>query len=58
MKLRVDLSCGECGSNRLHIPARGDDDSPIACEECGHRLGSLGELKSRVEQAVLRGGGS
>ncbi|HEX9965634.1 MAG TPA: hypothetical protein VGB04_11700 [Allosphingosinicella sp.] len=57
MKLRVDLSCGECGSNRLDIPAQANDDSLIACQECGHSLGSLAEFKSRVEQAVLRGSG-
>ena len=55
MKLSVDLSCGRCGGNRLEIPARADDESPIACQDCGHSLGSLGEIKSRVEQAVLRG---
>ena len=54
MKLRIDLSCAECGSNRLDIPARANDDSPVVCEECGHALGSLGEVKSRVEAAVLR----
>ncbi|HLL30496.1 MAG TPA: hypothetical protein VK403_05830 [Allosphingosinicella sp.] len=57
MKLNVDLSCGECGSNRLDIPAQASDDSPVVCEECGHALGSLGEVKARVEQAVLRGSG-
>lgn len=55
MKLRIDLSCGECGSNRLDIPAQAGDHSPVVCEECGHALGSLGEVKNRVEQAVLRG---
>ncbi|HEX8261448.1 MAG TPA: hypothetical protein VF547_01085 [Allosphingosinicella sp.] len=57
MKLKIDLSCGECGSNRLDIPGQDRDDCPILCEECGHALGSLGDLKARVEQAVLRGGG-
>lgn len=55
MKLKVDLSCGECGSNRLDIPAEASDDSPVVCEECGHALGTLGEVKTRVEEAVLRG---
>ena len=54
MKLKVDLSCAECGSNRLAIPADASDDSPVVCEECGHALGSLGEVKTRVEEAVLR----
>lgn len=57
MNLKIDLSCGECGSNRLDIPAGASDDSPVVCEECGHVLGSLAEVKRRVEQAVLRGAG-
>jgi hypothetical protein len=55
VKLTIDLSCGECGSNRLDIPAEANDDSPVVCEECGHALGSLGDVKSKVEEAVLRG---
>ena len=55
MKLKIDLSCGECGSNRLDIPAQANDDSPVVCEECAHALGTLGDVKSRVEEAVLRG---
>lgn len=54
MKLSIDLACAQCGSNRLDIPASAADDSPVVCEECGHVLGSLGDVKSRVEQAVLR----
>ena len=56
MTLGIDLSCGACGSNRIDIPAQARDDAPVLCEDCGHVLGSLGELKSQVEQAVLRGG--
>lgn len=55
MRLKIDLSCGECGSNCLDIPATAGDESPIVCEECGHALGSLADVKTRVEQAVLRG---
>ena len=55
MKLKIDLSCGECGSNRIHIPAQAGDDGVVVCEECGHALGSLAQVKTRVEQAVLRG---
>ena len=54
VKLGIDLSCGQCGGNRLDIPALATDDSPVVCEDCGHALGSLGELKTRVERAVLR----
>lgn len=57
MKLRIELSCGECGGNRIAIPAQAGDDSLVICEECGHALGSLAEVKVRVEEAVLRGQG-
>ncbi len=58
MKLRIDLSCSRCGGNRLDIPGQAGDDSPVVCEDCGHALGSLGDLKAKVERAVLRGDGS
>ena len=57
MKLRIDLSCAECGSNRIDIPAEASDDRPVVCGDCGHVLGSIGEVKAQVEQAVLRGAG-
>lgn len=55
VRLKIDLSCGACGSNRIDIPAQAQDDGPVLCGDCGHRLGSLGDLKSQVERAVLRG---
>lgn len=55
MKPKIDLSCEKCGSNRLDIPAQAGDEGTVVCEECGHALGSLAEVKTRVEQAVLRG---
>jgi DNA-directed RNA polymerase subunit RPC12/RpoP len=54
VKLGIDLSCAQCGSNRIDIPAEAGDETPIVCGECGHRLGSLGEVKAQVEKAVLR----
>jgi DNA-directed RNA polymerase subunit RPC12/RpoP len=56
VKPAIDLTCGECGSNRLDIPAQADDDRAVVCEECGHALGTLAEVKSRVARAVLGGG--
>lgn len=53
----IDLSCGECGSNRLDMSVQEGDQSPIVCGECGHVLGSLGDLKARVERALLSGHG-
>jgi transcription initiation factor TFIIIB Brf1 subunit/transcription initiation factor TFIIB len=57
VKPAIDLTCGECGSNRLAIPAQAGDEGAVVCEECGCALGTLAEVKTRVEQAVLRGQG-
>jgi hypothetical protein len=38
---------------RTRHPAKAVDDSAVTCEECGHALGFLAEIKTRVEQAVL-----
>ena len=39
----VDLSCAECGSNRLRFPAT--DEEPVKCEDCGAAVMSLQEVK-------------
>jgi hypothetical protein len=46
----LDLSCGKCGSNRLRFPA--SDEGLVTCEDCGHAVLSLGELKVRVAEQM------
>src|SRR5688500_8424042 len=39
----VELSCAECGSNRLRFPVT--DEEPVKCEDCGAAVMSLQEVK-------------
>jgi hypothetical protein len=33
----IDLSCSQFGSNRFSLTEADDDDTPVNCEDCGHR---------------------
>lgn len=52
--MRIDLACAVCGKNRFSLEGAEDDGSLIYCEECGHKIGTLGKLKERIAQEVLR----
>ena len=39
----VDLSCTECGSNRMRFPIA--DEEPLICEDCGAEGQSLHAVK-------------
>lgn len=53
--MRIDLSCAQCGRNRFAFPESGGDDAMVTCRDCGHQVGTLGDLKRRVEIAVTGG---
>ena len=52
--MRIELNCAVCGSNRFTLDHAAADDSHVACDECGHQIGTMGELKKRVADEVLR----
>ncbi|HEX8216685.1 MAG TPA: hypothetical protein VF577_04390 [Allosphingosinicella sp.] len=45
MDIIVELHCDKCGSANLSIPAQGDEDAEIACNDCGERHGTLAALR-------------
>ena len=51
--MRINLACAECGQNRFTLEGAKTDDCLIHCEDCGHKIGTLRELKERVALAVL-----
>ena len=51
--MRIELSCTACGNNRFGFPEEADDSTPVACEDCGHVVGSMGELKQAFAEAVI-----
>lgn len=52
--LRIEMNCAVCGQNRFTILEGLDDDAAdVNCSECGHHIGTMGELKERVAAEVL-----
>jgi uncharacterized Zn finger protein len=51
--MRIDLSCAECGENHFCLDTVEDDNAVITCQECGHVVGTLAEVKQQVAQQVL-----
>jgi uncharacterized Zn finger protein len=51
--MRIELACAVCGKNRFAFPLGGDDGAVVSCEECGHVIGTMGELKQQVAEAVI-----
>jgi len=52
--MRVDLSCAVCGNNRFSLSEADKDTSMVWCEDCGHKMGTLAELKQRMADEVLK----
>lgn len=52
---RIDLSCPDCGSNRLRIPS--SDDEMVTCEDCGADVQSLRATKELLAGAVVQTAG-
>jgi DNA-directed RNA polymerase subunit RPC12/RpoP len=52
--MRIDLNCAQCGKNRFALHGDIADDTQIECESCGHKIGTMAELKARVAEEVLK----
>jgi predicted nucleic acid-binding Zn ribbon protein len=52
--MRIELNCAECGNNRFTIVRGMEDDAVVRCSDCGHQIGTMGELKARVAAEVMR----
>ena len=50
----IELKCAECGSNRFTLCRFDDDNTDIECEDCGHKIGTMAELKSRLADEVMK----
>ena len=52
--MRIELNCAECGQNHFTIIRGMDDDAVVRCSECGHKVGTMGQLKERVAAEVMK----
>ena len=51
--MRIELNCAACGSNRFTLDQEAEDACHVECDDCGHQIGTLGELKQKVAALVL-----
>ena len=51
--MSISLNCSKCDGNRLNLEEGLADDSDVSCTDCGHKIGTLAELKERVAAEVL-----
>lgn len=53
--MRIELTCSECGGSRFTLDGDVADTSHIKCKDCGHEIGTMGDLKRMVAtEALLR----
>jgi uncharacterized Zn finger protein len=52
--MRIELNCAECASNNFELGDAQTDDCLVACAECGHVIGTMGQLKERLADEVIR----
>lgn len=51
--MNIELNCKICGNNRFSFSEAQTDEAPVRCADCGHEVGTLGSLKTLVEEAVM-----
>ena len=52
--MRIGLKCAVCGGNNFKLEDQLEEDAQIACEDCGHEIGSLAELKEKLAEEVMK----
>ena len=53
MEVTVEIHCAACGSANYSLPEGETDDAPVDCNDCGRRLGTIGELKAEMFDQAL-----
>jgi len=52
--MRIEINCAVCGSNNFKLAHVQTDDCTVSCADCGHIIGTMGELKAQLAEEVLR----
>ena len=53
MDVSVEIHCGTCGSANFSLPEGSGAHAPILCNDCGGRMGSVGELNELLMAQAL-----
>ena len=51
--MMIELNCAVCGENRFTLGEHLTDACEVRCHDCGHAIGTLGELKDLFARAVV-----
>ena len=52
--MTVNLSCADCGGNRLAFPFEVKDDAAVHCQDCGARIGTIAEISERIVSQIAQ----
>lgn len=52
--MKIELNCAKCGQNHFNLADGFADHAVVTCNDCGHRVGTMAEVKERVAAEVLR----
>lgn len=55
--MKIEIDCAACGSNNFQLNEVQTDDCVVSCADCGHVLGTMGELKEKLAEEVIRRSG-
>ena len=53
MDVTVEIHCGTCGSANYSLPQGTSGDAPLLCNDCGIRIGSVGQLQEEMLEQAL-----
>lgn len=52
--MKIELNCAVCGSNNFELADALTDECAVSCADCGHVIGTMGELKAKLAEEVIR----
>lgn len=55
--MRIEINCASCGSNNFQLNEAQTDKCIVSCADCGHVLGTMGDLKEKLAEEVSRRAG-
>lgn len=52
--MKIEINCACCGSNNFELADARTDDFLVSCSDCGHVIGTMGQLKVKLADEVIR----
>ena len=52
--MKIEINCACCGSNNFELADAQTDNCIVSCADCGHKIGTMGELKAKLAEEVVR----